>query len=211
MKTLNIKRALALALLGCAVFAGGARAAAISIVPSTFTVSVGDAVEFDVVVSGLGAQEAVGAVSIHLTGDSAILDAVGFSLDPDDKMGVEVDFGSGFGPDSLDLVFAAEDFGADQFTTLKALQGSGFTLAHVSLSALAPGISPIHFDDIYGGFLSNADGLTLVPAKANDGLVCVGEEFAQRCAPSVPEPALMSLFGAGFAAFVARRRRARTE
>jgi hypothetical protein len=205
-------RVLALMALVASAPVSQAQAAVISLVPSVFDVVVGDPVVFDVVVSGLGADESVGGVAIQLTGDPAILDAVDFVIDPDDKMGLELDFGSGFGPSTLDLVFLAEDFGAPgpdgDHAALKALQGDGFVLATVSLLAIAPGISPIDIVDAFGGFLSNATGVGLIETSAQDGLVCVA---ASSTAPptncAVPEPGLMALVGAGLASLAVRRRK----
>jgi hypothetical protein len=206
MSIFRIARALALVVLTSTAWASAASAAVISLNPSTHIVNVGDPVVFDIVVSGLAADESVGGVSLQITGDPAILDAVGFVIDPEDKMGLELDFGSGFGPSTLDLVFLAEDFApADQHATLKGLQGSGFVLAQVSLLAIAPGVSPISFVNAFGAYLSNADGITTLPAQTQNGIVCVGQEFADACA--VPEPGLMALVGAGLASLAVRRRK----
>src|SRR4051812_46383655 len=124
MKIMSRKLALALALMAGTLIAGGAEAAVISIVPNALAVSVGDSVALDLVVSGLGGTEAVGGVSLRLTGDASILNSLSFTLDPQNKMGAELDFGSGFGPNFLDLVFVAADFGSNNFATLKGLQGS---------------------------------------------------------------------------------------
>lgn len=197
MKMLNGMRSLALMTVTTALLAVPAESAVLSIVPDTLTVGVGDQVVLNLWVNDLAVDEAVGGVSIHLTGDPAILDGVGFVIDPDDKMGVELDFGSGFGPGFLDLVFLAEDFAPnDQFAALKALQGTGFRLAQISLLAIAPGTSPIAFVDEFGGYLSDAFGVSTLSSVTEDGSIQV-----------VPEPALLSLVVVGLAAAARRRQR----
>src|SRR5687768_603948 len=212
MRIVNMKRVLALVLLTGAMFAGRAEAAVISVLPASSIVNVGDIITLDVVVTGLTATEAVGAVSIRLTatGAGTIVDDVDFTLDPQGKMGAEVDFGSGFGSNFIDFVFVAEDRapagpGPEEFAFLKPLQGTGFTVARFRLQADAEGISEIDFANVFGGYLSDADGVTpLAVSQVNGALICVGAQFAQRC--QVPEPALLSLLAAGLVTAAARRR-----
>ncbi len=196
MKTVNVIGTMAMAVLMGAMRAGGAEGAVLSLVPSTLTLSVGDPVDLDLVVSELGSGEAVGGVAIRLTADAAILDGVTFVIDPDDKMGAEFDFGSTFGPSFVDLVFLAEDFfPLDQFATLKGLQGTGFRLATISLVAIGTGTAPIEFVDLFGGYLSDADGIDTLPVtETRSALV------------TVPEPGLLALVGVGLATITARRR-----
>jgi hypothetical protein len=207
MRIVNMKRVLALMLVTGAMFAGRAEAAAISIQPNTVTANVGDTINFDVVVA-LGAAEAVGGVDIRVTVSNLILDDVSFTIDPDNKMGAEFDFGSGFGANFVEFVFLAEDFfPLDQFTTLKAMQGAGFRIATFSLLAEAEGIAELNFSTL-GGYLSDANGDVLLGTTVDDGLVCIGSQFAGRC-QAVPEPGLLSLFAAGLVTAAVRRRQSK--
>ncbi len=205
-----MKRVLALMLVTGAVFAGRAEAAAITIIPNTVIANVGDTIDFDIFVS-LGPLEAVGGVDLRITAtDAIILDAVAGSVvvDPDNAMGAELDFGSGFGINFVEFVYLAEDyFPLDQFTELKADQGLGFRIGRFSLLAVAEGVSELNFSTL-GGYLSDENGDELLGTTVDNGLVCIGTAFAARC-QQVPEPGLLSLFAAGLVTAAVRRRQSK--
>jgi hypothetical protein len=212
------KRILVLGILAGVLFAVRAEAVPIvSITPVSQTVNVGDPVSVDILVSGLGALEAVGGFSLILSFNSAILSGVGFAIDPDSKMGVEdSSLSGGFAGGTLDLFVFAEDFapagpGPEEFTNLKALQGAGFRLATINFSAIGAGLSPLTLSVAAPGgtFLSDALGNNLT-ATGENGSVCVAPAAgvpANCDVAAVPEPGTIALFGTGVAALLVRRRR----
>jgi hypothetical protein len=212
MKSLKMTgRILALVLMA-STFAVRAEAATISIVPGDQNALIGDLVSVDIVVSGLLADEAVGGVSLLLSFNN-ILSGAGFTIDPDDNMGFDLDpvnndFGSGFtgvGGSPLELFFLA-DASLDH-AALQALQGASFTLATVTFNAVANGVSPLILSLVAGegaAFLSDADGAEL-PAQAINGSVCVGPDCVRE---GVPEPTSLSLLGIGLSLMAMRMRKA---
>lgn len=200
----------ALALAGLVVMASAAQALAapiISISPASQEVPLGPGIFVDILVSGLGASEEVGGFSLDLSFDDTILSGSSFVNDPDGKMGAGFDFFSGFAGGVLTLAYVGEDFapfgpGPEDDAALKALQGTGFTLARVGFTGIAPGVSPLSLAPI-GAFLSDGQGFVL-GAQAVGGQVCVG---GVPCPAQAPEPATLSLLGAGLCALVVRRRR----
>jgi len=196
-------------------------AAVLTVTPSSQTIAPGGTAGVDIVLSGLAPTETVGGFSFLLSFSNGILGAPGsFSVDPGGVLGVlfpvgsALDLSGGFGAGTtspLD-VFMLADVTLSE-ADLKAAEGTGFTLAHVSLAGLAEGLSPLNLSvsPSQGGFLSAFDGVTLIPATAVNGSVCVDDPATpgNRCAANVPEPGTiaLALIGAGFTALVGRRRR----
>jgi hypothetical protein len=192
----------ALALTGA--FAAQTEAAIISVSPVSQGGNIGDTITADIIVSGLAADESVGGVSFLLSFNGSVLSGTTFAVDPDDRMGAELDLSFGFtgGAGSpLDVFFLA-DAGLDH-DDLKALQGPGFRVATISFQAIANGFSGLVLSASgpSGEFLSNADGLTPIPTQAVNGSVCIGGTC-----PAAPEPGLIALLGAGLSAIAVRRR-----
>ncbi len=196
-------RVLTVALALTGAFAAQAQAAIISVSPVSQTANIGDTVTADIIVSGLAPDESVGGVSFLLSFNDTVLSGTGFTVDPDNLMGAELDFSFGFtgGAGSpLDVFFVAE--GGLDHAALKALQGAGFRVASVSFLATANGLSPLNLAPAgpFGEFISDADGFPIA-AQAQNGSVCVGG-----VCPAAPEPGLMALLGAGLSAMVVRRK-----
>jgi hypothetical protein len=192
----------ALALTGAVV--AQTEAAIISVSPVSQGGNIGDSITADIIVSGLAADESVGGVSFLLSFNDSVLSGTSFVIDPDDKMGAELDLSFGFtgGAGSpLDVFFLA-DVLLDH-DDLKALQGAGFRVATITFQAMANGFSGLVLSatGLSGEFLSNADGLTPIPTQAVNGSVCIGGTC-----PVAPEPGLIALLGAGLSAIAVRRR-----
>lgn len=193
----------------------------ISLVPGSQVAGLDTPFSVDIVASNItGASDAVGAFAATLSFDDSLIigdlvghPANGFTVDPDNKMAaIDASFGFGAGgTSSLDLFFSADPiaYPADG-AALFASEGDHFTLATIYFTSLfKQGLTKLTLSDVV---VSDAGGSTQ-DSQASGGSVCVSRdpEGAQQACSNVPEPGLMSLFGAGIAAFVARRRRSRAE
>jgi hypothetical protein len=225
MSIRNVARSLAAVVLFGAGFVGTAQASTIAIVPGSQTIAPGVTTGIDIVLTGLAANETVGAFSIVLGFNDIVLDGVAFANDPGNKMGAGArdclngpcDLSNGFTAGSnspLDLYYAADLVTPEG--TLHTLQtATPFVLAHVDFKGLIEGLSPLtlSFQPANGTFLSNFNGAAISPTSITivNGAICVDDPQTpgDRCVAqtAVPEPATLSLLGAGLAAAVARRRR----
>ena len=185
----------AAAALWCASL--GAGAITISVNPAVQSVTVGDAVTVDVVISDLGdfAADSVGAFDIDLLFNDTLLGnpVVTFGTELDVGIFGSIQSSSGFVGGINALEVSLED-PAD----LNAFQPGSFTLFSVEFDALAAGIStltPSVFD------LSDVSGAALSVDQVDTGSVTINR------AVSASEPGTLALLGLGLLSVVAVRRR----
>lgn len=160
--------------------ASTAHAAIVSLAPSSIASTVGQPVAVGVIVSGLGAGEAVGAFDLDVVFDATVLTAT------------SVTFGSALGVEGIDQFSIAlissgrVDFAAASLLSeadLLAAQTAPFSLATLTFDAVAPGASGVNFD------LTTFPGLLLSDAFGNALATTVGTESSVTVtAASVPEP-----------------------
>jgi hypothetical protein len=185
-----------------AVAVVGADAAIITLSPDNTAPSVGNSLQVDVGISGLGngAAPSLGAFLVELvfddtlsTFDSAVY---GPFLGDTDPLSFETDIFTTSGPGfvSLDEFSFLFDFELD------ALQADAFTLATVSFDVIDAGSSFIDF-----GFvdLSTADGQVLIPDEL------IGATIDAQPSAAVPLHNTLILLCSGFCLLISRLRAAR--
>lgn len=176
----------------------------LSVVPAN--VAVGGSVGVDINVSGL--TEAVGAFYFDFSFDGTRLSFDSFLADPDTKMGdglnPALDFSGGNIGFSVNFDVLAGFVDAADEATLAGLQGTGFRLGRVDLTAL----NNIGFADLtLSGFsLSDYDGFTIADVGARNGQVCVSTDGQTPCVTAVPEPMTPLLVAAALGALAFSRR-----
>lgn len=182
-----MKRILLLAaLMGLLLFNYSiANGAALEIVPSAQTVLLGDSVDIEIAISGLGsfAAPSLGAFDLDLSFDNSILSFT--SADFGDQLDV---FGFGSNPRSaIDLGGVVELFevSLDVPIDLDTLQLDSFTLATLTFGTLDIGTSTLGLSNVV---LSDVSGSSLGDVDVTGGSVGVA---------AVPEPATIFLLGSG--------------
>jgi hypothetical protein len=169
-----------------------AEATSLSFVPSSSSITMGDSIDIDILLSDLGGLY-VGAFDFDVTFNDAILSFDSYSLT--DNLG-RISLG-----DADDWSFGDLGFGTINIAEISWLgdlsfQADSFTMATLSFTARTAGSSTLGF-----GFANISDDLGgLITATIGAGSIDVAT------AP-VPEPATMLLMGTGIAGLIAARRK----
>jgi len=201
---MNLKKIIRCIVIGALFLlpVGSAAAIEISLSPSTQNVTLGDTVNVDVDITGLGdgAPLSLSIFDLDVTFDSSILDfnSVVFG---DPVLGDQLDlFGLGGFTDVLpgagfvNLFELSFDFASD----LDTLQFGDFTLATLTFDSLAAGTSAL---DIFVNDLGDADGLPLTATTTGASVEVIKDTT------STPEPSTIILLGLGMTALIFGRRR----
>ena len=183
------KLVLCLSLLLATTFGAQAWAASIWFEPFASSINVGESVDVDVVIGGLGAGEDVGAFDFNVLFNDAVLAFDSYSLT--DNLG---DISAG---DASDWSWGDLGGGTANLAELSWLgdlsfQPDSFTLATLSFTGIGAGTSLLFFDSV---LISDAWGYDICTIPGA-GAVSV--------AP-VPEPGTFLLLGAGILGLVAVR------
>ena len=185
---------------------GPAHGATVSLSPAAGSVVVGGQLVIDVIVDGLAAGQSVAGFDIDLVFDAALLSAnsvaFGAALGAD---GVDQLSNAVLGAGRADLAAVSLLSGAE----LLVLQGGGpFSIATITLMALAPGMADVLFDLVTppGLLFSDADGVLLTVTVGGEARVAVmpGSVVPE---PSAPMLVLVALLLASLTRAAERRRR----
>jgi hypothetical protein len=186
----------------CVALASAApQAAVVSLTPISSTLSSGQSVVVEVVVSGLDSGQALAGFDLDLVYDPGVL-AVRSAT-----------FGGALGAEGVDLFSSAvlsagrADLAAVSLLAeldLLALQTTSFSIATLVFDALAPGFTDIRFDTstFPGLLLSDAFGLSIAASVGGEAGVTVTGGGGG----SVPVPGSLALAGLALALALSRPR-----
>lgn len=202
----------AIAVAICAVVSQAQAAPIVSVNLSTSNVQLGSGLGVDINVSGL--TGALGGFSFDLDYDGTRFAFSSFLADPDTKMGTALipagNFSGGNLGNSVNFVVLAGCLPGPQpltcvpEATLAGLQGTGFTMGRVGLTATSLGFASLNLRNV---FLSDFAGSSIRDVTARGARVCVSSDGLTPCANVIPEPTTPLLVMAALGALALIRKR----
>jgi hypothetical protein len=198
----------AVALAAGALVSQAQAAPLISVNLSTSNIQIGNVLGVDINISGLTpVTGALGAFAFDLDYDGARFAFSFFAADPDTKMGnlanPAVPLSGGNAGSSVNFLVLAGLVPPTPEAVLAGLQGGGFTMGRVELTATNLGFASLNISNFS---LSDYLGNSMLGVTARGAQVCVSTDGVTPCRNVIPEPTTPLLVLAALGALALNRK-----